>query len=418
MFVRNGAPSVRRAIESVRAQTYPNIEFLVQDGASTDGTLEILRGYGSSINLISEPDSGPNEGLWRSLNRCTGEFIGSCLSDEELLPDAVERAVDVLQRSPDVGAVTSDAIITDLAGVENGTWKSGPFNFVEYLLCDYTPYFVSSFFRRQSLLEGGLKTETWSPDCVEFELWCRLATRSRVQYVAGANAKYASHAGQSSNNPRDVVRHFKGRLEQIIKICSAQGFFGENPLLCSLFIWGHARAFINHAIAFKRPETAEALYRITQEAAASLGPVYLDGVPFDQHYGLTMSAKEAWLDVVRRIPSVVRNMLGTARLDALQEKFTSALIAARYDRSVPGMSPWKILLQRPREVPSGQIILPPPIDKPLRTRMYDQLPARYEANGRLHEALETRRAAARLNGLVASDEGASDVPMGYTTTQS
>src|SRR6185312_16502829 len=46
MFVRNGAPTLRRAIDSVLAQTYPNIEFIVQDGASTDGTLDILRSYG------------------------------------------------------------------------------------------------------------------------------------------------------------------------------------------------------------------------------------------------------------------------------------------------------------------------------------------------------------------------------------
>ena len=51
MFVRNGARSVRRAVDSVLAQTYPNIEFVVQDGASTDGTLDILRSYGERIKL-------------------------------------------------------------------------------------------------------------------------------------------------------------------------------------------------------------------------------------------------------------------------------------------------------------------------------------------------------------------------------
>src|SRR5690242_2017987 len=122
MFVRNGEASVRRAIESVRAQTYPNIEFIVQDGASTDGTLDILRGY-DGIQLVSEPDSGPNEGLWRALNRCNGEFIGSCLADEELLPDAVARAVEILRANPDVGAITGDAILTDLAGRQTGFWK-------------------------------------------------------------------------------------------------------------------------------------------------------------------------------------------------------------------------------------------------------------------------------------------------------
>src|SRR3569623_1272892 len=105
MFVRNGGKSLRRAVESVFAQTYPNIEFVVQDAVSTDGTLDLLRSYGDRIKIVSEPDSGPSEGLWRAMNRCTGEFVGSCLADEELLPNAVERAVRAFQPRPSTGAV-------------------------------------------------------------------------------------------------------------------------------------------------------------------------------------------------------------------------------------------------------------------------------------------------------------------------
>ncbi len=102
MFVRNGGRSLRRAVDSVLAQTYPNIEFVVQDGASTDGTLELLRGYGDRIKLVSEPDSGPSEGLWRAMSRCTGEFVGSCLADEELMPDTVQCAVGAFGKIPAV----------------------------------------------------------------------------------------------------------------------------------------------------------------------------------------------------------------------------------------------------------------------------------------------------------------------------
>src|SRR3954467_9768230 len=93
MFVRNGGKALRRAIDSVMAQTYPNIEFIVQDAVSTDGTLDLLRSYGDRINLVSELDSGPSEGLWGAMERCNGEIVGSCLADEELMPDAVEQAV-------------------------------------------------------------------------------------------------------------------------------------------------------------------------------------------------------------------------------------------------------------------------------------------------------------------------------------
>jgi glycosyltransferase involved in cell wall biosynthesis len=89
MFVRNGGKSLRRAIDSVMGQTYPNIEFVVQDAVSTDATLDVLRSYGNRVKVVSEPDSGPSEGLWRAMNRCTGEFVGWCLADEELSGEAL-----------------------------------------------------------------------------------------------------------------------------------------------------------------------------------------------------------------------------------------------------------------------------------------------------------------------------------------
>ena len=54
---KNGVQTIRRCIDSVLAQDYPHVEFVVQDGASTDGTLDILREYGDRIKLAAEPDT-------------------------------------------------------------------------------------------------------------------------------------------------------------------------------------------------------------------------------------------------------------------------------------------------------------------------------------------------------------------------
>ena len=83
--------------ESVLNQTYRNLEFVVQDGASTDGTFELLQDYAKRdprIKIVSEKDSGPAEAYWKVLQRCKGDYIATCLSDEELVLDALERAVD------------------------------------------------------------------------------------------------------------------------------------------------------------------------------------------------------------------------------------------------------------------------------------------------------------------------------------
>ncbi len=379
MFVRNGAPTLRRAIDSVLAQTYPNIEIIVQDGASTDGTLDILRSYGDRLRVVSEVDNGPSDGLWRALNRCTGDVIGSCLADEELLPDAVERAMSVFQSEPHVGAVTGDAMITDLEGRQTGLWTSGPFNLVDYLLADYSPYFCASFFRREALLAAGLKTETWTAECIEFELWCRLATHSTIKYLPGILAKYASHQDQSSNKPGDTIVHMTGRLKHIMEMCSADGLMGDNPLLCTFFIWGHARVFCNHAMQVGRPQTAEAIYGLIRRMLVGLPKAFLDGAEYGENLAAQQPASHLWAKLAdwwRKLPVA----------DAEQARVRALL---RF---------------------------PPAPDAKFKGRMYAQLALRYEARGRLQDAIAMWQSAAALNGLVdrADLQGGTLPPIGYT----
>ncbi|MBM3646953.1 MAG: glycosyltransferase [Alphaproteobacteria bacterium] len=380
MFVRNGAGSIRRAIDSVLAQTYRNVEFIVQDGASTDGTLDILASYGERLTVVSEPDRGPSDGLLRALNRCTGNMIGSCLADEELLPDAVDRAVRMLQREPDIGAITGDAIITDVEGKRTGFWHSAPFNFIDYLLCDYTPYFCSSFFRRRALIDAGLLQQSRDTDCVEFDLWCRLAACTRIEYAHGAFAKYASHPDQSSNKQRDVAVHFAGRLKRIVAMCSEGGFFGESPLLRALFVRGHTRTFLNHAIANGLPDVARDVCRLAEEALAPFPPALLDGGPIGQ--GSDPSSAPAQAAGGARPTSIIQRLIGKRR----------PLSTGPQGRSEAAVH-WPPV--------------PAPVGDKVKARMYAELARRYEATGRLREALDLWRAAGALSALDGLDR---DVP--------
>src|SRR5438552_1692785 len=152
-FCKNRAATIRRCIESVLAQTYANCEFVIQDGASTDGTLEILQGYNDPrIKLVSEVDTGPEEGFGKVLRRCQGDIIASCLSDEELLPNAIEEAVELFAKFPKVGAITRDGYVTDASGNIKSDFIAGDFDFVDYLFGRYCPMWCASFFRREALV--------------------------------------------------------------------------------------------------------------------------------------------------------------------------------------------------------------------------------------------------------------------------
>ena len=86
--VRNGEATVARTIESVLHQTYRNIEYIVMDGASDDGTLDVIKKYehrfidGKSLEVVSEPDKGMYEALNKGIKRAKGFLIGNITSDE------------------------------------------------------------------------------------------------------------------------------------------------------------------------------------------------------------------------------------------------------------------------------------------------------------------------------------------------
>ena len=80
-------------------QTYPNIEYLVVDGASTDGTLAILRSYGERISFTSEPDRGMYDAMNKGIRRARGKWIHLVNADDwYAIPDALARAVPQLDK--------------------------------------------------------------------------------------------------------------------------------------------------------------------------------------------------------------------------------------------------------------------------------------------------------------------------------
>ena len=80
---------IEECVRSVLAQDYPNIEYLVQDGASQDGTLDVLARYKGRLHLQSERDRGPMDAFHKGLARATGDLFCILLSDERFFDRSV-----------------------------------------------------------------------------------------------------------------------------------------------------------------------------------------------------------------------------------------------------------------------------------------------------------------------------------------
>ena len=98
--VRNGAKTLPRALDSVLSQDYPEIEYIIVDGGSTDGTLDLLRANQNRIALwISEGDLGISDAFNKGIALCRGEIIGLLNSDDWYEPGAVQAVLEEMQRS-------------------------------------------------------------------------------------------------------------------------------------------------------------------------------------------------------------------------------------------------------------------------------------------------------------------------------
>jgi glycosyltransferase involved in cell wall biosynthesis len=105
-IVRNGEASIDRAIRSVLSQTYPNVEYIVVDGGSTDRTLDILRGYGDRISYWkSEKDSGISDAFNKGIGLASGEIVGILNADDWYEADALEKVASSYLEDPGAGVI-------------------------------------------------------------------------------------------------------------------------------------------------------------------------------------------------------------------------------------------------------------------------------------------------------------------------
>jgi GT2 family glycosyltransferase len=101
-------------LDSVSAQTYEDMEHLIIDGGSTDGTVELARSRG--LPVVSEPDRGQTDALNKGFALATGDYLGWLNADDWLVPEAVQRIVDAFAANPEAGWVYCDCEVREEGG--------------------------------------------------------------------------------------------------------------------------------------------------------------------------------------------------------------------------------------------------------------------------------------------------------------
>lgn len=189
----NQGEFIRATIESVLAQDYPRLEYIIMDGGSTDQTAAIVGEYAGRLTWISEKDRGQAHAINKGFAMATGEIVAWLNSDDILLPGAVARAVNAFAAAPPgVGAIYGEGYLLDREGrITRRFPATEPFNLWKLTyLSDYILQ-QSVFFRRAAIEEIGWLDENLHY-ALDWDLLIRLESGSACTMLRNISARCAN----------------------------------------------------------------------------------------------------------------------------------------------------------------------------------------------------------------------------------
>ncbi len=207
----NQAAYLERTILSVLNQQYPNLEYFVIDGGSTDGSVAIIEKYAPYLaGWVSEKDRGQTDAINKGFRRATGDFVAFQNSDDIFAPGALAKAGEAIRQDPKADVLFGDMYIIDGQDVITEELRLPPFC-VECQLHEGMQVFNQSLFiRRERLEQFGLLDETLR-FAIDYEIITRLSVQPgvRFRYVDGfwggfrlqpdAKTSVMSHVGMAEH---------------------------------------------------------------------------------------------------------------------------------------------------------------------------------------------------------------------------
>jgi len=218
----NQAEFIEKTIQSVKEQEYNDVEHIVVDGGSTDGTLEILRNHEDDYNLrwISESDQGQTDALNKGIQMADGTWIGWLNSDDMYTPGAFLELENALSENPDAEVVYGDLYFVDEQGeVIMKRYHTRPSKFIQryWLLftANHCTFFHNSVFKKVGKLNPEYSLT------MDAELFQRILNQGincyHVPSFMGARRLHeATKTGQNVSETKEQLRRIRGVQDSLL----------------------------------------------------------------------------------------------------------------------------------------------------------------------------------------------------------
>ncbi len=192
---------LQRTLESVRSQSYPALEYVIQDGGSTDDTVNILRRYEGFLHRWkSERDEGQTNAINRGFEKTTGEIMAWLNSDDMLLPGAIHYVADYFRRHADVDALYGHRILVDEEDREIGRWVLPPHDRRALTWADFVPQ-ETLFWRRRIWEQVGGRLDERFQFAMDWDLLLRFQdTGAKIVRVPRFLGAFRVHSRQKTSS--------------------------------------------------------------------------------------------------------------------------------------------------------------------------------------------------------------------------
>ena len=190
---------LEETIQSVLSQDYPQIEYIIVDGCSTDETLRIIKKYEHKLAWwTSETDQGQTDAINKGFARARGDILAWINSDDTYEPGAIAAAVNYLQDHPEIGMVYGDCNYIDESGNVIGKFHAAQTDY-RLLRQGYTHIPQQTMFFRAELWKQVGPLDPSFYFAMDYDLWTRIAARAQIKYLPQTWANFRLHtAGKTT----------------------------------------------------------------------------------------------------------------------------------------------------------------------------------------------------------------------------